>query len=38
MSSTDKTALDNKPDVYVQATQPANLKAGDIWFQIPAES
>ena len=38
MSSTDKTALDNKPDVYVQATQPASLKAGDIWFQIPAES
>ena len=34
MSSTDKTALDNKPDVYVQATQPASLKAGDIWFQI----
>ena len=34
MSSTDKTALDNKPDVYVQATQPAGLKAGDIWFQI----
>ena len=31
MSSTDKTALDNKPDVYVQATQPASLKAGDIW-------
>ena len=38
MSSTDKTALDNKPDVYVQATQPSGLKAGDIWFQIPAES
>ena len=38
MSSTDKTALDNKPDVYVQSTQPASLKAGDIWFQIPAES
>lgn len=34
MSSTDKTALDNKPDVYVQATQPSGLKAGDIWFQI----
>lgn len=34
MSSTDKTALDNKPDVYVQSTQPAGLKAGDIWFQI----
>lgn len=34
MSGADKTALDNKPDVYVQATQPASLKAGDIWFQI----
>ena len=34
MSSTDKTALDNKPDVYVQASQPSGLKAGDIWFQI----
>lgn len=34
MSSTDKTALDNKPDVYVQSTQPSGLKAGDIWFQI----
>ena len=38
MSGADKTALDNKPDVYVQATQPSGLKAGDIWFQIPAES
>ena len=34
MSAADKTALDNKPDVYVQATQPSGLKAGDIWFQI----
>ena len=34
MSGADKTALDNKPDVYVQATQPSGLKAGDIWFQI----
>ena len=38
MSAADKTALDAKPDVYVQSTQPASLKAGDIWFQIPAES
>lgn len=38
MSAADKTALDAKPDVYVQNTQPAGLKAGDIWFQIPAES
>jgi phage gp45-like len=38
MSAADKTALDTKPDVYVQSTQPASLKAGDIWFQIPAES
>ena len=34
MSAADKTALDNKPDVYVQSTQPSGLKAGDIWFQI----
>ena len=34
MSAADKTALDAKPDVYVQASQPAGLKAGDIWFQI----
>ena len=34
MSATDKTALDAKPDVYVQSTQPSGLKAGDIWFQI----
>ena len=34
MSGADKTALDNKPDVYVQASQPSGLKAGDIWFQI----
>jgi hypothetical protein len=34
MSAADKTALDAKPDVYVQATQPSGLKAGDIWFQI----
>lgn len=38
MSAADKTALDTKPDVYVQSTQPASLKAGDIWFQIPSES
>lgn len=38
MSAADKTALDAKPDVYVQSTQPSGLKAGDIWFQIPAES
>ena len=38
MSAADKTALDAKPDVYVQNTQPSGLKAGDIWFQIPAES
>lgn len=29
----DKAALNSKPNVYVQATQPADLKAGDIWFQ-----
>ena len=29
-----KEALDAKPDVYVQASQPSGLKAGDIWFQI----
>lgn len=34
MSAADKTALDAKPDVYVQASQPSGLKAGDIWFQI----
>lgn len=34
MSASDKTALDAKPDVYVQSTQPSGLKAGDIWFQI----
>ena len=34
MSAADKTALDAKPDVYVQSTQPSGLKAGDIWFQI----
>ena len=34
MSAADKNALDAKPDVYVQATQPSGLKAGDIWFQI----
>ena len=34
MSAADKTALDGKPDVYVQASQPSGLKAGDIWFQI----
>ena len=34
MSAADKTALDAKPDVYVQASQPSSLKAGDIWFQI----
>lgn len=34
MSSSDKVALDAKPNVYIQDTQPANLKAGDIWFQL----
>ena len=34
MSASDKTALDGKPDVYVQSSQPSGLKAGDIWFQI----
>ena len=34
MSAADKTALDGKPDVYVQSSQPSGLKAGDIWFQI----
>lgn len=34
MSAADKAALDAKPDVYVQSTQPSGLKAGDIWFQI----
>ena len=34
MSAADKTALDAKPDVYVQSSQPSGLKAGDIWFQI----
>ena len=34
MSAADKIALDAKPDVYVQSTQPSGLKAGDIWFQI----
>lgn len=34
MSAADKTALDAKPDVYVQASQPSGLKAGDLWFQI----
>ena len=34
MSAADKTALNGKPDVYVQSSQPSGLKAGDIWFQI----
>lgn len=34
MSAADKTALDGKPNIYIQADQPANLKAGDLWFQI----
>ena len=34
MSSSDKAALDAKPNIYIQDTQPANLKAGDIWFNI----
>lgn len=34
MSAADKTSLNGKPDVYVQASQPSGLKAGDIWFQI----
>jgi phage gp45-like len=38
MSAADKTALDAKPNVYVQSTQPSGLKAGDLWFEIPAES
>lgn len=38
MSAADKTALDAKPNVYVQSTQPSVLKAGDLWFEIPAES
>ena len=37
MSAADKTALDAKPDVYVQSSQPSGLKAGDLWFQIAAE-
>lgn len=32
-TNADKTSLANKPNVYVQSTQPSNLKAGDIWFQ-----
>lgn len=32
-TNADKAALNNKPNVYVQATQPAALKAGDIWFE-----
>lgn len=38
MSAADKTALDAKPNIYVQSTQPSGLKAGDLWFEIPAES
>ena len=38
MSAADKTALDAKPNVYIQSTQPSVLKAGDLWFEIPAES
>ena len=34
MSAADKTALNGKPDVYVQSSQPSGFKAGDIWFQI----
>ena len=34
MSAADKAALDSKPNIYIQAEQPANLKAGDLWFQI----
>ena len=26
--------LDSKPNVYLQASQPSNLKSGDIWFEI----
>jgi hypothetical protein len=32
-TNADKAALNSKPNVYVQATQPAALKSGDIWFQ-----
>lgn len=28
------TDIDGKPNVYLQSTQPSNLKSGDIWFQI----
>lgn len=34
MSAADKTALDAKPNIYVQSTQPSGLKAGDLWFEI----
>lgn len=32
-TNADKAALNSKPNVYVQATQPVSLKVGDIWFQ-----
>ena len=32
-TNADKAALNSKPNVYVQETQPETLKAGDIWFQ-----
>ncbi len=37
MSRTDKAALDAKPDVYISASQPANLKANDLWVCVVAE-
>ncbi len=34
MSKTDKAKLDGIHNVYIQADQPSNLAAGDLWIQI----
>lgn len=33
-----KAAIDAKPDVYIQETEPTNMKTNDIWIQILPES
>ena len=33
-----KAAIDAKPDVYIQETEPANMKTNDIWIQLIPES
>lgn len=38
MSADDKKSLDAKPEIYIQESQPANLKAGDIWLQLVSDA